>query len=461
MKTRNITEMQDMPIYRILFRLSWPVVLSMFVQSFYTFVDSIYLSKLGDSAMSAVSLSFTVQNFTAVFFTGIATGMNVLISRFLGAGDYRKARDSMYTGCMLQFAFSVVVMALSFSFVPFYFSRSTSNPDVILQGTRYLLPCMGLAVFSSSQIVFERVLQASGLSGHMLLCQIVGSAVNIILDPVLIFGLGPFGAMGIRGAAVATLAGQLSAAIAAIILNIRKNSLLFGGHKEKRTFDWKYAGLICYIGIPSSAVGLASSISGYFVNRILIGFSSTANAAFGVYAKLENIAVVPGQGCAAGLVTLLSFYIGQKNYRKMRKAFIIGELTIATWMIMCAMLFILAPRIPLLPFSVSEELKSLTIPAVRIVGSTYILSGFMIGLGSFYQAVGKSIYTLVVAASRQLLVRIPIAFWLASFGSISLIWWCWPISEVVSDAVNLVIFSRIYKKTKIKMSYCGGNDDQQ
>ena len=146
MKTRNITEMQDMPIYRILFRLSWPVVLSMFVQSFYTFVDSIYLSKLGDSAMSAVSLSFTVQNFTAVFFTGIATGMNVLISRFLGAGDYRKARDSMYTGCMLQFAFSVVVMALSFSFVPFYFSRSTSNPDVILQGTRYLLPCMGLAV---------------------------------------------------------------------------------------------------------------------------------------------------------------------------------------------------------------------------------------------------------------------------------------------------------------------------
>lgn len=450
--TRNIIDMQDMPIWRILFKLSWPVALSMLMQSLYNFIDSIYLSRLGDEVLSSVSLAFTVQNFVSVFFVGIATGMNVVISRALGSGDFRKAKDAMFTACVIQFAFSAILFTASFWFVPFYYKTCSANGAVIMHGIKYLLPCMIFAIFSSFQILFERLLQSSGLSKYMLFCQFLGSGVNILLDPILIFGFGTMKGYGVAGAAYATLTGQLVSAVAAIVLNFKYNSLLFDEKIRGRRFSWSLAGSICYIGIPSSAVGLASSISGFFINKILIGFSATANASFGIYAKLENMVVVPAQGLSAGLVTLLSFFVGKKDFGRLRKAFLVGEFAISSWMIPCALLFIITPGIPLSPFSLSNEMLELTIPAVQIVGSTYILSGFMIGLSSFYQAIGKSIYSLIVVASRQLFVRIPIAFLLASFSSVSLIWWCWPISEIVSDTVNICVFRHLYKRTRKQLT---------
>lgn len=449
---RNIIQMQDLPEWKILLKLSWPVVVSMLVQSLYNFVDSIYLSRLGSQALSAISLSFVVQNFVAVFFTGLATGINAVISRALGAGNVERARQTVFTGTVTYSAFSLVIMACSFWFIPMYFNGSSSDPDVAGYGISYLLPCMSLVILSSTQIVFERILQSSGVSEYMLICQIIGCGLNVAIDPVFIFGFGPIPEMGIAGAAYATLLGQLAASIAAILFNVKKNNLLFRKGHSSIGFDMKIAALICYIGIPSSAVGLASSISGYFINRILIGFSATANAAFGIYAKLENIAVVPGQGLAAGLVTLLAFFYGKRDFDRMRRAFVTGEIIIESWMVLCALLFIFVPKLPLMPFDLSDDMIQLTVPAVQIVGSTYILSGLMIGLGSFYQAVGKSFYTLFVALSRQLLVRIPIAFFLASFGTISLVWWCWPISEVISDLVNVTFFRRVYRSTKKQLS---------
>lgn len=436
-----------MPEYRLLLRLSLPVILSLLFQGLYSLVDSVYLSALGEEVLSATSLAFVVQALATAFLSGIATGLNAVISRALGAQEKKRARDAVLAGCLVQSFMVLCFMAFGIWGVPAYFAGATDNGAVAAYGVAYLRPCMLFTVTMASQITLERLLQSVGLTQYTLISQAAGTAVNIALDPILIFGWLGAPAMGIRGAAVATIVGQVVASALALMLNLKRNPILFCGPRT-----WKggldVIGEICRIGVPSAAMGIAASAGNYCINRLLILFSSTSNAAFGVYTKLQSIALMPTQGFFAGLVTMFAFFYGQRAFTRMQKTLCWGAVLIGGWSTFCACVFIFLPGQLLSVFHPTEQMLSVGIPAFRIIGSTFLLSGYMMVLNAFFQAAGRSVFSLLNSIARQILVRIPAAVLLARLNRINLIWLCWPISEIASDVICVVMFVFVYRKIR-------------
>ena len=441
---QSITEIRNLPVGKMLVYLSWPVILSLVVQGLYSLVDSIWLARLGEQVLSAVSLSQVVQSLVSALLMGIATGMNAIISRSLGAGDYDSAKDAVMSGCAIQALFAAAFMACGIWMVPAYFMRSTTDAAVAALGVSYLRPGLLAAAIVAAQITSERLLQATGLSRYILVSQAIGSVVNLVLDPIFIFGLIGCPKLGIAGAAYATIIGQLIALLLSLYLNWKKNQALVSGC-WKRRINAQVMARIAYIGIPTAMVGITASIGNYFINRLLISFTATANAAFGVYIKLQSVAILPSMGFNAGLVTMFSFYLGRRDLTRIRSTLKWGAVYVGGWCTICAAAFIFFPHLLMQPFSPTESMRSIGLPAFRIIGLTYLLSGYMTVLNSFYQATGRSMLSFVVCASRLIVVRVPVAVWLASMRQISLIWWCWPISEVVSDMVSAVCFIIAYK----------------
>ena len=429
----------------MLFHLAWPVILSLLVQGFYSLVDSFYLSRLGEEVLSAVSISFVIQNLATGFFGGIATGMNVLISRAIGAGRFDDAKSAVINGLVVQAVLVSCFMVFGIWGVPLYFRGTTSIENVITYGIQYLTPCMLFVVASAGQVTFERFLQSTGVTKYMLIAQGTGSIVNIVLDPIMIFGLLGFPALGIRGAAYATIFGQFVAFGIAVLFNFKRNKLVFSG-LSFRLLNWETSKNVCKIGVPLAATSIASNFGNYFVNRILISFSAAANAAFGVYAKLQSVALMPTSGFSSGLVTMYAFFHGKRDLIRIKKSLITGEVIIGGWNFFCFLFFFLFPVPVLKVFNASEEMISVGVHCFRIIGLTYLTSGLMTGLAAFFQSIGKSIYSLFVALSRQVLVRVPVAYYLASFGKVNIVWWCWPISEVTSDIVIVTLFVIVFRK---------------
>lgn len=432
--------------YRMVFLLSSPVILSLLVQGLYNLVDSIFLSRLGEDVLSAVSLAFVFQSLCTSFFSGIATGINALVSRAIGADNKDRAQNYVASGVVIQILLCIVVMFIGFFWTRFYFFSSTSNINVITNGVEYLQPLLCFSFFSCSQITFERLLQAVGMAKYMFCSQLLGTAINFILDPVLIFGLLGFPKLGVLGASIATLIGQASAAGLAVYFNVSKNKVIFESFrfKIKKVFIKE----ICWIGLPTSSVGIAGAIGNYYMNIVLIDYMSTANAAFGVYTKLQEVALMPTQGFGAGLVTQLSFFYGSRNMYKIKRSLIAGTVLIEIWSLICFCCFFFIPELLMMPFSPTEQMIEIGIPCFRIIGTTYLVSGAMLALNSFFQAIGKSIFSIAISVSRQILVRIPVAAFLVQFSNIDLIWLCWPVSEVASDAVSLTFFVYAYRKLK-------------
>lgn len=449
---KNIISLQALPEHKMLFSLAWPVVMSLLIQGLYNFVDSVFIARLGAEALSAVSIAFVVQSLATSFFTGIATGMNAVISRAIGADDKEKGKNAMKSGIAVQCILSIVFILFGMIGVGFYFETTTDNSTVIVYGIQYLQPLMLLCPAMAMQITSERLLQATGLTHYMVYSQIVGTVVNVILDPIFIFGWFGCPVLGVSGAAYATVLGQLSAALTALYFNFKKNSLLFFKSKDKSHFDWGTACLVLKIGLPTAATGIASSFGNYFINRILISFSASANAAFGVYAKLQSIALMPSEGMSAGLVTMYSFFYGKRDFSRMKKTLKAGEIMVEVWNLFCFIIFTAFPVLLMQPFSPSEEMINVGIYCFRIIGITYLTSGLMTGLVAFFQATGHSIYSFLISLSRMVFVRVPVAYFLETFKNVNLIWWCWPISEIVSDTVCLILFVYCYNKTKLQLT---------
>ena len=443
--------MEGMSEYRMLFLLSYPIILSFLVQGLYNLVDSIFLSRLGEEALSAVSLAFVFQSLCTAFFTGIATGVNAVVSKAIGAGDMHQAKDSVLSGICVQLVLSVIVGLIGVFGCQRYFEVSTTDPDVIRYGVEYLQPLLILSVFSCFQITMERLLQASGQAKYMLYSQILGTVVNCVLDPVFIFGYFGCPAMGVKGAAWATLLGQASAMAMAIYFNVTKNKLLFDRILAEGRVRGRSARDICWIGIPTSSVGIAGAIGNYYINIILIDYLTTANAAFGVYTKLQSIALMPTQGFGAGLVTQIAFFYGRRDMAHIRRSVKAGILMIQAWSTICFLAFIFLPNLMMMPFNPTQQMLEIGRPCFRIIGTTYIVSGAMMAINSFFQAIGKSFFSMAVSVARQIAVRIPVAAVLSQFGDIDIIWWCWPISEVASDLVSIIFFIYAYRKLKITL----------
>ena len=443
-------KMGTMPINKLLLSMSLPMMISMLVQALYNIVDSIFVSRINENALTAVSLAFPLQILMIALGTGTGVGVNALLSRSLGEKDYDTVNKSAMNGIFLAFISYVLFFIIGVLVVtPFYHSQTTDK-EIIGYGVQYLTIVCCCSFGMCIQFIFERVLQSTGKTIYTMITQGTGAVINIILDPILIFGL--FGApkLGVAGAAIATVIGQIIAGIMAIIINEKKNDevkLHFKGFKP----DAHIIGQIYAVGIPSIIMQSIGSIMVYGMNKILITFSSTATAVFGVYFKLQSFIFMPVFGLNNGMIPIIAYNFGAQNKQRLIKTI---KLSIVYALAIMAVGFIVFQLIPdklFLLFDASEHMLSMGVPALRIISINFLLAGFCIICGSVFQALGNGVYSMLVSICRQLVVLLPAAYLLSKLGDVNYVWWSFPIAEMASVVLTTIFLICINKKVISKI----------
>lgn len=443
--THKENKMGTMSINKLLISMSLPMMISMLVQALYNIVDSIFVSKISEDALTAVSLAFPLQTLMIGVSVGTAVGVNAVLSRALGAKDYERVNKTAKNGIFLAAVSYLVFLLIGLVLVaPFYHSQADS--DVIIgYGIEYLTLVMVCSFGVFAQVMYERLLTSTGRTMLTMVTQGTGAIVNIILDPILIFGLLGAPKMGVRGAALATVCGQVIAAIMAIIFNHKKNPDIEINFKGFRP-DPKLIGEIYVVGIPSIIMQCIGSVMTYTMNRILYGFSSTAVAVFGVYFKLQSFIFMPIFGLNGGAVPIIAFNYGAKKKERLVTTWKYAWAYATGIMLLGTVAFELIPNILFSPFSPSQHMISIGVPALRIIGIHFPVAAFCIVTGTLFQALGKSVYSMITSIMRQLVVLIPAAYLLSLIGDVNYVWWAFPIAEVMSCLVTLFFFGKIKKE---------------
>lgn len=446
MKTAPATEnkMGTMPIGKLLFNMSLPMMISMLVQALYNIVDSIFVAKLSENALTAVSLAFPLQTLLIAVATGTGVGMNALLSKVLGERRSDEADKIAVNAAFIYFLSYLVFLILGFTIVkPFYASQiGTADAEIMEMGIDYLRTVMIFSFGLLSQIFFERLLTSTGRTIFSMTSQLCGAITNIILDPIMIFGLLGCPKMGVTGAAAATVIGQCVAAIVAFTCNHKFNhdvKLHFRGFRPSA----KIIGTIYAIGVPSIIMQSIGSVMTYSMNRILIEFSSTATAVFGVYFKLQSFFFMPLFGLNNGITPIIAYNYGARNRKRMVKTIRLSLITAFCLTFIGFLCFEGIPQILLGMFNASEDMLTIGIPALRIIGIHYLLAWFCIVSGTVFQALGKAVFSMIVSIMRQLVVLIPAAYILSKLGGLHVVWWSFPIAEIVSLVVSLLFLLRI------------------
>ncbi len=443
-KTEN--KMGTMPIAKLLFNMSLPMMISMLVQALYNIVDSIFVAKLSENALTAVSLAFPLQTLLIAVATGTGVGMNALLSKSLGEHNYKKANTIASNAAFLYICSYIVFLVLGFTIVkPFYASQiGSADMQIMEYGIDYLSTVMIFSFGLLGQIFFERLLTSTGRTIFSMTSQLCGALTNIILDPIMIFGLLGCPKLGVTGAAVATVIGQCVAAIVACICNHKFNheiKLNFSGFKP----EGHIIGMIYAIGIPSIIMQSIGSVMTYCMNRILIEFSSTATAVFGVYFKLQSFFFMPLFGLNNGITPIIAYNYGAQNRKRMLKTIKLSLITAFCLTFIGFICFEGIPQLLLSMFNASEDMLSIGITALRIIGFHYLIAWFCIVCGTVFQALGKAVFSMLVSIMRQLIVLIPAAYILSRLGGLNAVWWAFPIAELISLTVSLIFFIRINK----------------
>lgn len=439
-----------MPIGKLLVNMSLPIMISMLVQALYNIVDSIFVAQISENALTAVSLAFPVQNLMISIAVGTGAGTNALLSRSLGEGNFRKANDVATNSIFLGLLSFVTFLLLGLMFSRYYYVTQTTDMEIIGYGVSYLsIVCIG-SIGKFMQIVFERLLQATGKTFYTMITQGTGAIINIILDPILIFGLLGMPKMGVAGAAIATVIGQVVAAIMAVIFNIKVNKDLNLNVRGFRP-QGDIIGEIYKVGVPSIAMRSITSVTTYGINNILINFSTTATAVFGVYYKLQSFVLMPIFGLNNGMVPIIAYNYGARSGERVTQTIRLSIIYAVGIMLVGIVLMQVFPGEALALFNASEDMLGIGIPALRIISLNFVFAGFCIVASSVYQAFGNGLLSLLTAVSRQLLVLLPVAYVLSLFGNITLIWWSFPIAEIVSVALNIVFLQRIYREKLLLM----------
>ena len=443
-------KMGTMPIGKLLATMSTPMMISMLVQAFYNVVDSVFVSRLGEDALNAVSLAFPLQQLIIAVCGGTAVGMNALLSRSLGAKQFDRANKIANSGIFLFLCSSVIFSAIGIFLSKFFFLAQTDVEQIVKYGTDYAGVCLGCSLGICSQFCFEKLLQSTGRTTLSMIAQLVGALINIILDPILIFGLCGMPRLEVLGAAIATVTGQIVAAILAIIFNIKFNKDI---HISFKLIRWDSAIVkdIYKIGLPSIVMQSIGSVMTFTMNKILISFTTTATAVFGSYFKLQSFVFMPIFGLNNGMVPIIAYNYGAKRYDRVKKTIKITILTAMTIMFMGLLAFELIPDVLLSFFIASKEMLEIGVPALRIIGTHYVFAGFCIIAGSVCQAIGKPVYSLIVSVCRQLVVLLPSAWLLAQSGRLELVWFCFPIAECVSLVLSAIFLSKTMRRAKEKM----------
>ena len=424
--------------------MSLPIMISMLVQALYNIVDSIFVAMINENALTAVSMAFPVQNLMIAVGAGTGVGVNALLARSLGAKDYKKVNKIATNAVFLVAASYLAFLVIGLFLVEPFYRSQTDIGEIIVYGKEYLTICSCFSFGVFTQVMFERLLQATGKTIYTMFTQGTGAIVNIIMDPILIFGLFGFPRMGVAGAAAATVIGQIVAGILSVWCNQKVNHEVHIELKGARP-DGEVIRQIYGIGIPSIIMQAIGSIMVYGMNRILITFSSTATAVFGVYFKLQSFVFMPIFGLNNGVIPIIAYNYGARNKDRVMMTIRRSIAYIVTIMLLGLLVFQVFPGTLLQMFNASETMLRIGIPAIRIISLSFVLAGFCIGLGSVFQALGRSVYSMFVSVARQLVVLLPVAWWLSRFGNVDLVWWSIPVAELMSLAMSVFFFVRIYR----------------
>ena len=449
MKTAPAAEnkMGTMPIGKLLFNMSLPMMISMLVQALYNIVDSIFVSKLYENALTAVSLAFPLQMLLIAVATGTGVGMNALLSKALGERRSDEVNRIASNAAFLYFVSYVVICILGFTIVkPFYMSQmGHADVEIMEMGIDYLSTVMIFSFGLLSQIYFERLLTSTGKTIFSMTSQLCGAITNIILDPILIFGLCGLPKMGVTGAAVATVIGQCVDAVVAFTCNHKYNhevKLIFRGFRP----SGRIIGTIYAIGIPSIIMQSSGSVMKYSMNRILIEFSSTATAVFGVYFKLQSFFFMPVFGLNNGMVPIVAYNYGAKNEERVTKTIKLSTIYAMGIMLVGFLIFQAFPKQLLCLFNASEDMLRIGIPALRIISINFIFAGFCVIASSVFQALENGMLSLVVSAVRQLIAILPLAFIFGQVFGVNAIWFAFPVSEIISVILSAMFMKKVYNE---------------
>ena len=440
------------PVGRLLAGMAIPMMISMLVQALYNVVDSVFVSRISENAFNAVGLAFPLQNLMIAVGAGTAVGINALLSRSLGEKKQDMADRAAGTGIFLSLC-SAVVFALIGIFLsrPFFMAQAKTVPEIVEMGTAYTRICLGLSVGLFCQFCFERLLQSTGRTMLSMVTQLIGAIINIILDPVFIFGLCGMPKMGVTGAAVATVLGQFVGALLAILLNLKYNPEI---RIRLRLIRWDKPVVreIYRVGVPSIVMQSIGSVMTFGMNKILFVFTPTATAVFGAYFKIQSFIFMPVFGLNNGMLPIISYNYGAARMDRVKRTVRLTICTAVCIMTVGFAVFQLAPATLLTLFDASAEMTAIGVPALRIISISFLLAGFCIIAGSVCQAIGNPLYSMVVSICRQLVVLLPAAWLLAQTGRLELVWWSFPIAEIASFTLSAIFLRRTMRAAEEELS---------
>lgn len=434
-------KMGTMPVNKLLISMSLPMIISMLVQAMYNIVDSVFVAQISENALTAVSLAFPLQNLMIAFAGGTAVGVNALLSRSLGEKNQDHVNQTAVNSVFIFLVTAVIFMIAGLTLSNLFFNVQTTNTEIVNAGTQYSMIVVGCSIGLFCQFLFERLLQATGRTLFTMVNQGLGAIINIILDPIFIFGLCGFPKMGVAGAALATITGQIIACLLALFFNLKFNHDIHFKFKRFRP-NAHIVKQIYSVGIPSIIMQSIGSVMTFGMNTILITFSTTATAVFGVYFKLQSFVFMPVFGLNNGMIPIIAYNLGAKQKKRMFDTIKLAMIYATGMMIIGVIFFETIPQTLLGFFNASEAMIKIGTPALRIIAIHFIFAGFSIVCSATFQAVGKGTYSLLTSLIRQLLVLLPCAYVLSLTGNLDLIWLCFPIAEIFSAVTSFILMKR-------------------
>lgn len=441
-------KMGTMPENKLILTMSIPIVISMLVQALYNIVDSIFVAQINENALTAVSLAFPVQNLMIAVATGTGVGINALLSKSLGERKQDTVNRSANIGITLAMCSYVIFAAIGIFFSGAFYEIQTNVDEIVTYGKSYMSVVTICSFGLFLQVTCERLLQGTGKTLFSMITQCCGAVINLILDPILIFGYFGMPKMGVEGAAIATVIGQIVAGILAYILNVKVNKEIHFAVKYMRP-KASIIAKIYEVGVPSIIMASIASVLTFGMNKILIGFSTTATAVFGVYFKLNSFLFMPVFGLNNGLIPILGYNYGARKPARIKKTIRLGMTYAVSIMLVGFIVFQIIPDKLLLLFNASADMQKIGDPALRIIAYSFIFAGFNIVCSTVFQAIGNPVHSLLMSVTRQLVVILPVAYLLSLTGNIDLIWLSFPIAEVVAMLMSLFFIRRTMKKIEV------------
>lgn len=437
-------KMGTMPVNRLLVTMSIPMIISMLVQALYNVVDSVFVSRINENALTAVSMAFPIQNLMIAVAVGTGVGTNALLSRSLGEKNQEMADKAANNSVFLACASYIVFLIFGLTCSELFYKLQTDIPEIIAYGKDYISVVSVLSFGLFLQVAFDRMLQATGRTFHTMFTQGAGAVINIILDPILIFGWFGLPKMEVVGAALATVIGQIIAAIISAVLNITKNTDI---HLEFRDMkpDKEVIGHIYAVGLPSIIMSSIGSVMTFCMNKILMSFTSTATAVFGVYFKLQSFVFMPVFGLNNGMVPIIAFNYGAKQKQRIMKTMKLAMVYAFGMMAVGLLIFQLCPAVLLELFNASDSMLAIGVPALRTISISFLFAGFSIVSISMLQALGHGIYSMFISVGRQLVVLIPVAYLLAQTGNLHLVWLAFPLAEIMAIVLSIIFMRKVLK----------------